>query len=283
MVVGFVTSSFAQGFEKYISTPQSVALQIEGGDVSIEVEINKKKFRFGLDTGASGQAYVTPELVQLLKLPTVRQMTLSDGSGRNSRKTDVVLIDSLKLGKTSFKKVQAPVLESQERPAGPTKKTYGTIGFELFKDLLVTLNFPQHKLLFGKGALPIADGKTILNYRVEKYAPYIPFQIGDAQFEGMVDTGGSGGFLIPLSMASKLKFRAGPKVVGKISSITNTYELLQGEVEGNAQIGGITLENPVIRFSEILRHVNIGREILHQFAITFDHKNQRIAFALPRQ
>lgn len=272
--------SFAQN----ISKPNKVDLDIQKGKVTFEVKINGKKIRFGYDSGASGDGVVTPELVKELNLPVVRQMKLSASSGTGSITSDVVRVDSLKLGGRTFKNLQVPVMQSYEKFDNEKQRTYGVIGFELFKDDLVTLDYPEKRLIFGKGNLPTLDGKSILSYRFERYTPFISFQIGNTELVGMVDSGGSGGFLLPLADASKLKLNSEPKVVGKIAnSLNQVFNLYQAEVEGKAKIGAVEIENPMIRFCEAIKKPIIGREILHKFAITFDQKNQRIHFAMPKK
>ena len=37
------------------------------------------------------------------------------------------------------------------------------------------------------------------------------------------------------------------------------------------------MEKPVLFFAELFQHVNIGRDVLQKFTITFDQKNLRVS------
>jgi predicted aspartyl protease len=253
-----------------------IPLQITNAHVTLELAINGQgPFLFGLDTGASHALWVTPDLVLKLKLPTVDGFRVSDGSGRNSHNVDGVLVERVQLGQISFNHLVAPVLHS-----GPSMNSeptvYGSIGFELFKDHLVTIDYPLKELRLLIGKLSEADQKTVLNYSLTRRTPQIKIQIGSSMLDASMDSGANGGFLVPLSLADKLPLRRRPQLVGKIASSFNEVSLFRAELNGNIKIGNATIEKPVLLFAELFQQVNIGREVLQKFAITFDQKNMRV-------
>jgi hypothetical protein len=80
-----------------------VPLEIRESRVSLDVMVNGQgPFPFGLDTGASGDVWVTRALVTRLHLPLVEGFRVGDGSGVNSRGVEGAQIDSLRVGNVSF-------------------------------------------------------------------------------------------------------------------------------------------------------------------------------------
>jgi len=129
-----------------------VPLQTGSSGVGLEVMVNGQgPFLFGLDTGASQAALVTKALVERLKLPVVEGFRVSDGSGINSRNADGVQIETVTLGDTSFNQVLATVWG--DGPSGDGD-VYGTLGFALFKDYVVTYDYRGKELRFATGRLP---------------------------------------------------------------------------------------------------------------------------------
>jgi len=81
----------------------AVVMEIVHGKPFVSVTINGQgPFRFVIDTGTGGEAFVTPELAAQLTLPHAGQITLNDPSGQGGRKVPLVRLDSLELGEFRF-------------------------------------------------------------------------------------------------------------------------------------------------------------------------------------
>lgn len=120
-------------------------------------------FRFVIDTGTGGDALVTPELARELGLPTVGQATLSDPSGQGAKKVSIVEMESLELAGVQFSHIRA-VEHSFFSEAGQTQ---GLLGFTLFRDYLLTLDFPERRVILSSGALAPDGEKMVLPFRLQ--------------------------------------------------------------------------------------------------------------------
>src|SRR5262245_38539314 len=130
-----------------------VPFQIQGSRATLEVRVNGEgPFTFGFDTGASGAAWVTQALKEKLDLQVVDRIVVSDGSNVKGRSTDAVRVDSVILGSASFNQLTAPVLGDGPRKEG---EPYGFLGFELFKNYVITLDYPAQRLRIATGQLPV--------------------------------------------------------------------------------------------------------------------------------
>jgi hypothetical protein len=119
------------------------------GKPYVMVTINGKgPFRFVIDTGTGGDALVTPELAAELGLPTVGHAMLSDPSGQGGKKAPIVRIPSLEIAGVQFNGIRA-VSHPFFAEAGSCE---GLLGFTLFRDYLLTLDFPDR---FGSPPMQI--------------------------------------------------------------------------------------------------------------------------------
>jgi len=232
-------------------------------------------FLFGFDTGASGEAWVSRALVAKLNLRGVGRMRVSDGSGLNTREVDTVLIDSLRLGNLSFERLRAPVLGEGPNQDDETA-AHGTLGFELFREYLLTLDYPLNQLRVATGSLPTADGATVLDYSLEFGSPHIEIDVAGHRVHASIDSGNIGGMILPRSMAESLPLSGPLRSTGKVASSLGTFELFQGELEGDLTIGSFTFARPVLFFSHLVTTPNLGRNIIRTFALTFDQRNRRV-------
>src|SRR4051794_3443719 len=64
-------------------------------------------YRFLIDTGTGTQALISPELVQELGIPRVGHARLTDPSGQGQQRSDIVWVDSIRIGTVEFEEVQA--------------------------------------------------------------------------------------------------------------------------------------------------------------------------------
>ena len=253
-----------------------VPFQASGSSMSLKVMVNGQgPFPFGWDTGASQAAWVTRALVEELHLPVIEGYRVSDGTGVNSRNADGVRIDTLRLGDVSFHQVLAPVLGDGPKNDGDGE-AYGTLGFEMFKDYVVTYDYPGKELRIATGHLPKPDGKTILNYILDRGSPRVLIQIGGLSLNAWIDTGNPGTIHLPLSLADKLSLRTPLRHDGRIASTLNEVDLYRSELSGDVHIGKATIHDPDLMFSELVRDANLGRGALRGFAITFDERHRRL-------
>jgi hypothetical protein len=253
-----------------------VPFQIQGSRATLEVRVNGEgPFTFGFDTGASGAAWVTQALKEKLDLQIVDRIVVSDDSNVKGRSTDAVRVDSITLGSASFNRLTAPVLGDGPRKEG---EPYGTLGFELFENYVLTLDYPAQRLRIATGQLPVPDGRRVLAYRIDGGSPHVRVQFAGVDVETRIDSGNVGGILMPLSLANKLPLAGPLQKAGRVASALNEFDLFRAELDGDVQIGDVTIAGPTLFFSDLVQTPNLGRNVLRSFAITFDQAHQRVQF-----
>jgi hypothetical protein len=253
-----------------------VPMVFSGPMLSVKVMVNGKgPYIFELDTGAGGSARVDASLKESLGLSVVGQAVSGDPSGKNTRTIDLVKLDTLSLGELQFKDVEAGVGNFNRMPDGP--HVDGVLGFALFEEYLLTLDFPGNRVRVERGALPQANAADILGYETDHGIPSVEMEVGGVKVKAHVDTGNMrGGFTLPASLVEKLSLAAPPRVVGRGRTSSNEFEIKEATIKGNLRWGRYEFKEPTVTFIDIFKVGNIGARVLREFALTFDQQNRRV-------
>lgn len=250
-------------------------LHMRGPMPVVEVKINEQgPFIFMIDTGAGMQADIDPLVAQRLRLPLSGRAINGDPSGQNDREVATTTIESLTIDKAEFRNVTAVV-----RPQRITKdypEVDGILGFALFTDYLLTLDYPAMQVRLARGALPAANGRDILNFEIDNRIPIVELAIGRIHLSAHVDSGNFvAGFILPEEIVEQLQLQSEAITVGGARSVTNRIQLKQVQLRDTIHLGGFEYAQPTIAFPA-LSDTNIGFKVLRDFTLTFDQKNQRM-------
>jgi predicted aspartyl protease len=231
-------------------------------------------FRFIIDTGTGAEALVTPALVEQLGLPTIGRANLSDPSGQGGRKVPIVGIDRLEVAGVQFENVRAV----QEGFFAESGTCQGLLGFTLFRDFLLTLDFPHRQVILAHGELTPDGGKNVLPFRMPQGVPLASLKVdGLEPVEAQLDSGG-GGLVIPDSMAGRLKYDVPPVLFASGQSVATCFKLKVAKLDADVKVGRYTFTHPVVEIHPAFPLVNFGSPPMQKFAITFDQKSLLVRF-----
>lgn len=270
LVLVFVVPAAAQD-----ATVAIAPLHMRGLMPVVEVKINERgPFIFMIDTGAGMQADIDPSVAQRLRLPLSGRAINGDPSGQNDREVATTTIELLTIDKAEFRDVTAVV-----RPQRITKdypEIDGILGFALFTDYLLTLDYPAMQVRLARGALPAANGRDILNFEIDNRIPVVELAIGRIHLPAHVDSGNFvAGFILPEEIVEQLQLQSEAITVGGARSVTNRIQLKQVQLRDTIHLGGFEYSQPTITFPA-LSDTNIGFKVLRDFVVTFDQKNRRM-------
>ena len=252
-------------------------MQFRGSMPVIEVSVNGKgPFLFAIDTGAQGEARADSSLVQRLQLPKVNEGVVGDGSNRNSRKVDVIQFETLAIGSLKFRNIQALTRNYNTVPS--YLKIDGILGFDLFSNHLLTLDYPNKRVRIERGELPKPDGKEILRFENPLGIPIIELSTGGIKLVAGIDSGDSEGISFPLALINVLPRASESKVIGKARTVTNEYEIKEVRLKNMLYMGSSEFFEPTVTYSEFFDGISLGGMMLREFSVTFDQKNQRVRF-----
>lgn len=243
------------------------------------VKINGEgPYRFNLDTGAGYHACIDAALVEELGLKRVDQVRNSDGSGIHVRLADVVGIDTLEFGGARFKGVKALVDDYSwiDGPGG--EPIQGLLGFELFRNLLLTVDYPRNMLELRRGSLPKEERENVVRYTRESGIPEIPVRIGKQEIPIAIDTGSTAGLTLPALYLNRLEIhkQKDPVVRGSSRTVYGQYATLRARLVDDTHMAGHALERLQARFTASYESGLLGYEVLRDFSLTFDQKRRRV-------
>jgi|GEM_PF-294115 hypothetical protein len=227
-------------------------------------------FRFMVDTGTGGQAMITPALVEELQLPVVGHAHLTDPSGLGEQRSETAWIDSLKIAGVEFSDVEA-VVHNLYGDAN----CQGVLGFTLFEDYLMTLDFPGRRMTLVPGEIVPGSGGTVLPFRMPDGVPIVSLQIGEQDLEAQIDSGGTG-LSVPQKNSGELKFQEMPAAFASGESVSTKFEIKAARLQTDVRLGKYTFKQAFVEINPAFPLVNIGSTPLQHFVITFDQVNDLV-------
>lgn len=257
-------------------TAVRVPMETAHGMAVVEAKINGKgPYRWIVDTGAAGQGRIDAALAQELELPQAGEAIAGDGSGRNQETRRTVHVDEIELGGVKFEGLELLVGQYAERASGG-EPVQGVLGFGLFADWLLTLDYPGGALELRHGELPAQGDAQVMEYTHARAIPAVKLRLGDLEFEADLDTGSMGGLMLPLAWKDQLHLKGEPQVVGKARTTLNEFEILEADCEDALQFAGCRVQPLRVGFAEIFPRANLGQRVLSRFALSFDQRNARL-------
>lgn len=240
-----------------------------------------KTYRFMIDTGSS-VTLVSPALGEVLKRKErkgspPRTLPVRGANGREIE-LPAIILRHFQLGEAHFERVPAIVYDFSDLSAHLGLTIDGVIGFPLFRDTLLTLDYPASQLEIAPNPVVApptvaAPRSSVLAYNREQPTPLIPVQMGNESFFALIDTGNDGGLALnPAGLNPR--FVHGPRVGLIVSSLHGDNRQLVGRLEQNITIGAQTVHQPVVDLTDQLS--SLGGELLRHFRLTFDQQRHLV-------
>lgn len=230
----------------------------------IEVKINGKgPYKFLFDTGANVTILQT-RVIEELKLLNLKPV------GK-----PILELKDLQIGNAHFRELLVAARDWDE-------KIDGVLGFSVFADCLLTIDYPKQKFILRQGTIPKANGKDIFNYLLlaDGGLPGIEATFGNESIRLLIDTGSSKGVIVSEKFASKLSFANGFAAGPNMETVATPKSRSKiGKLAGNMQIGIHRFIQPTI-YVRNEEFPTIGSKILQDFVLTFDQKNKSVRISV---
>jgi hypothetical protein len=235
-------------------------------------------YRFLVDTGSS-TTLVTPELVArypsrqqpAAAMPRVRVRSASGESALLPSTT----IRRIELEEARFEDVPVLVHDLRELSAHFGVKIDGILGFQLFRETVMTLDYPKSRLLLQpRYPAPLHPG-TAVTFNNEQRTPFIPLKLGDQSFTALIDSGSDAALTLNLA-GLEPDFEVPPRSGVVVGTLTGDHLQQIGRWRAPLQIGNYTLPRPVVDLTE--NFSSLGGGILRHFTVTFDQERNRVTF-----
>lgn len=239
---------------------------------TVSVQINGNgPYQVGIDTGAAGYLRVTPELAKMLKLDPIGEALASDPSGKNPSRVRLFQVASLKLGGIDFSKV--PTIALSTTRIG----IQGVLGISFFRDLLLTLDYGASRLRVGPGALPPADGKTIVDISLDRgVLPSVPLSIGSWSGPAHLDTGNTRfPLFVPADQVAAIPRKGASRDLGTARTVSQEMKIEAADLAAPVLVGTTKLAVSRVGYPSAGPIANIGSLALTGISVTLDIANRR--------
>jgi len=277
---GFLLASAGSAASQTSPAPVGISF-LNGIDVSIN---GSAPLHFGQDTGLSSDFSITPEKAQQLGLPVTGHHIahFSDKQEGPGKDTDIVRATTLTVAGHTFTGPEGVTL--------PDAHKDGTLGITLFRDVLLTLDFPHNQLSVSDGALPLPNGRDLLAYTTNpdaafgplRVTPTVTIQLAGQTLSALLGTGArklNADVIVPTKMAATLPLSMTGSAM-MTDAAGNKYPSYTARLNGDLILGDIVLHNPTVLISDRLGFVNLSR-VLNSLEITIDQHNHRLRVTMP--
>lgn len=255
-----------------------VPAQTLGNYLIVETKWDRSgPYRFLIDTGST-VTLVTPELAKRYPgTPPVRPLApvpVKSAGGETTLLSQATL-RRLELGAARFEDVPALVYDCAALSAHLGIKIDGILGFPLFRETILTLDYPHSRILLAPTFdAPLQPGNTIPFNNANK-KPLIPIRLGDTSVVALVDSGSDATLrLNPIGLNPH--FAAEPRPGGVIATLTGDKEQAVGRLADALTVGNYAVQQPLVALTDELSA--IGGGILQHFTVTFDQERSRVTF-----
>jgi hypothetical protein len=263
------------------ATPTVVTLpaEIVGGHFLVVTQWDAGgPWRFLVDTGSTvtlvssefARRYATEEPAG--DMPAVRVRS-ADGRGVL---LPGVRVGGLALGAVRFENVTALVYDFDELSAHLGRKVDGLIGYTLFRDTVLTLDYPRAQLQLAPASatVPALAGR-VLPLLGDWSRPVVAAQLGDRSLNVLLDSGSDGGLRFNPENRSP-HYAVPPRPGATVATLTGDQQQEIGRLADDLVIGGRTFARPVVELTD--QPSSIGSEVLRHFRVTLDPQHGFASF-----
>jgi hypothetical protein len=238
-------------------------------------------YHFLIDTGSS-VTLVTPEFAARYSgkssrgQPSQAQVRAQAGSG-SAVILPTTVVERLQLGSARFTGVPALVYDCAPLTAQFGVKIDGILGFPLFHETLLTLDYRHNRVLIRPNAsvVELQLLGSAIPFDNADNIPIIPVQLGTRRFVALIDSGSETALsLNPAGLAPQFIF--GPAQGPTVDTLNGSRTRQIGRLAQSLLIGDYSVAQPITELNDELSAVGGG--ILRNFTVTFDQKHGRVTF-----
>lgn len=235
-------------------------------------------YHFLIDTGSS-LTHVSPELANRYRVknapPTGIPPVRVRSANGDITELPTTVIEQIDLGDAHFEDVPVSIYDCSALSAHFGIKIDGILGFSLFRDTRLTLDYPQSRVILAPAKSNALVPGTTLPSTNAQGLPFVPVRLGDREIAMLVDSGSDATLnLDPTGL--NLSYRAPPRPAVLVGTLTGDHLQESARLNSALQIGNYTVPEPIVYLNESLN--SIGGGLLRHFSITFDQAKKNVTF-----
>jgi hypothetical protein len=261
------------------SRPVTIPAQVIGNLLIVTTKWdNYGPYHFLIDTGSSA-TLLSPELVARYAAkgdrgPAAPQVRVKSAAG-GSTLLNAATVQKLQLGSVRFEAVPVLTYDCSELSAQLGVRIDGILGFPLFRETVLTLDYPNRQVILRATLPPVPlPGETIA-FTTENRTPLIAVRMGDRQFIALIDSGKDAAVSInPIGLRPRFAF--GPTAGPTVGTLAGDRQLQVVRLAEDLAIGDTIVPRPVAELTDELS--SLGGGLLKQFTLTFDQEHNDVTW-----
>ena len=235
-------------------------------------------YHFLIDTGAS-VTLVSPELASRYgeknPFPPDTPLVRVKSAEGDTALLAPTMLSRLQLDGARFDDVQALVYDCGPLSAHLGVKIDAILGFPLFRETLLTLDYPHSQVILQRRNTPAPAGGSTIAFNNDRKIPIIPVRLGDKVFAALIDSGSDRGLSInPIGLEPE--FAVPPREGHTLGTSTGDRTQRIGRLADTLSIGRYALTRPVADLTDEL--AALGGGVLRNFTVTFDQEHSQVTF-----
>lgn len=235
-------------------------------------------YRFLIDTGAS-VTLVSPEFAARYAakdpIPAATPLVRVKSAAGEAVLLTSTTLRRIQLGGASFENVQALIYDTTVISSHLGVKIDGVLGFPLFRETLLTLDYPQSRILLQRRSATARTPGTIIPFNNDRKTPIIPLRIGDQTFVALIDSGSDAALsLNPVGLQPT--YAIVPRPGATVATLSGDRPQWIGRLADTLTIGDYPVARPVVDLTDELS--SLGGGILKNFTVTFDQEHSHVTF-----
>ncbi len=245
----------------------------------VEAKWDKRgPYHFLIDTGAS-VTLISPELaaryVAKNAPPTATPIVRVKSADGETALLSATTLRRIQLGGARFDNVQALIYDCAAISAHLGIQIDGILGFPLFRETLLTLDYPHSRVLLQRRSASMLLPGTPIAFNNERKTPIIPLRLGNETFVALLDSGSDAELsLNPVGLHPE--FAVQPRLGATIATLGGDREQHIGRLSQTLLIGDYPIDRPIVDLTDEL--TSLGGGVLKNFTVTFDQEHSRVTF-----
>lgn len=235
-------------------------------------------YRFLVDTGSS-VTLVSPTLVRRYPgkggLPPSAPPLRVRGAEGSVVELPRGSLRRLELGEVRFEDVEVLIYDCAALSAHLGVQVDGVLGFPLFREALLTLDYPGNRVLLRPASSELPVPGAVVPFDDARKTPVVRVRLGERSLMALIDSGSDAAFsLNPVGVNPR--FASGPAEGAVVGTIAGERLQRVGRLEEGLVLGDQVFERPIVDLSDELSA--IGGGVLRHFMVTFDQRRDRVIF-----
>ncbi len=153
----------------------------------------------------------------------------------------------------------------------------GILGGFFLEEYLVTMDYPESKLMLSIGELNETD-EDVVSFIQDARSINLNIDVDGNKAEAHLDSGNPHTITLPYALKDRLKFKEAPKKGLPMRTPVATFDSWEAILDGNITIGNAVFKNPPLRLADGFKYVNLGYGVINKLRTTIDRKNSLIKF-----